>query len=598
MDRENPLRLDLEPLSTDLLEKKSLQPPPVSGRSADQFPTSPSFKPADPPASATPVSTMPFSGEQISESGESDIGNAERHHHHHHHEGHHHHIEGGGGESSEQCPPSAVPITAPAIHFSEGQTSESDAGSLGHHHHHGGHHHHIEGGGRENSEQCPPSVVSIAAPPVEQFDSHGGPGAHPFVDREILQTHYLSMMPKIMSDSENPRRQYNRIRHYSFTQPEETHAHFFFVQHGEDAREDESAAIEEGGRHTVPRGIAPQRRIYVVVFSIDGGGIRGIIPAFLMELIETKVGKPISQIVDLIAGTSTGGILALGLSTLNEEERGSRYSARDLFQLYLHHGPTIFTRRKANLSGLRGAEYKTGPFEDLLNRYFKETTMADSAMNVLVTAFDVERTKPKFFKSYTAAQDPNHNFFRKDVARATSAAPTFFKPKKLHSMPNRFGDHVEICAIDGGMCANNPAMCAFSEALRLYPTATDIILGSFGTGHATVPLLHEKACQMGLVGWAQNITDITIDGPAAIVDYQLNQLQIAFGGRLRYFRFQIEIQKENARMDDVLSKNLTILRHRAEELARTPSLIQFIDLLQMLPSVQERQRMLVDSSSR
>jgi patatin-like phospholipase/acyl hydrolase len=350
--------------------------------------------------------------------------------------------------------------------------------------------------------------------------------------------------------------------------------------------------MEKRVRSAIPRGIAPQRHIYVVVFSIDGGGIRGIIPAFLMEAIEAKVRKPISQIVDLMAGTSTGGILTLGLSTPNEEEGGSRYSARDLFQLYLQHGSVIFTKRKANFSGLRGAEYKTKPFEDLLNRYFGETTMANSTMNILVTAFDIERTKPKFFKSYTAAQDPNHNFFRKDVARATSAAPTFFKPKKLHSVPNSFGDRVEICAIDGGMCANNPAMCAFSEALRLYPAATDIILCSFGTGHATVPLSHEGACQMGLVGWAQNITDITIDGPAAIVDYQLNQLQVAFGGRLQYFRFQIEIQKENASMDDVSSKNLTVLRHRAEELARTYSFMQFTDLLQTLPPMQERRRML------
>jgi patatin-like phospholipase/acyl hydrolase len=339
---------------------------------------------------------------------------------------------------------------------------------------------------------------------------------------------------------------------------------------------------------SIPMELAPSRRVPVVALSIDGGGIRGLIPAHLFTQIEFKTGYKMWQLADLIAGTSTGGILALGLSTMDETEQDACFAAHDLLHMYREQGDIVFTPKPFSLGSLARAKYKERPFYQLLSSYFKDSTLSKSMTDVVVTSFDIGRKKPKFFKSYAGAKDPHHDFFRRDVARATSAAPTYFKPAKIFSLPDQYNDRLGIDAIDGGMCANNPALCAFSEALYLYPDATDIIIASFGTGHATVPLRYHDAKKMGAVGWGMQIANITIDGPADVVDYQMNQISKTFSGRVQYFRFQTELQKANAAMDNVSADNLTTLEHRAEEIARTPKFNEFIQLLQSLPLTPER----------
>ncbi|MDR2416969.1 MAG: patatin-like phospholipase family protein [Holosporales bacterium] len=345
----------------------------------------------------------------------------------------------------------------------------------------------------------------------------------------------------------------------------------------------------------IPRLIgAPSRETPVVIFSIDGGGIRGLIPAYVLARIEEITGRPISRLANLIAGTSTGGILALGLTV--PEQGNPRFSARDLLRLYQEQGNRVFSKRRANFGGVLKAKYKSGPFEELLASYFGETTLADSLTHTLVTGFDIERQKPKIFKTSSARADALRNFLMRDVARATSAAPTYFKPAKISSTPNSSGDRQEIVAVDGGLCANNPALCALCEARLLYPDASEYIVISLGTGRATVPLFYRDARDMSILGWGMRIPGILIDGPADLTDHLMRVSGDLPQERLRYRRLQVELQAGNAAMDDISSQNIATLLHRAEAITGTSSFQDVVRLLGCLPDALERHESLgIDS---
>ncbi len=125
------------------------------------------------------------------------------------------------------------------------------------------------------------------------------------------------------------------------------------------------------------------------ILSVDGGGIRGIIPAIILAEIESRTKKPISQIFDLMAGTSTGGIIVAGLCK-KDERRNPQYFANDLVELYQEYGAYIFQAsfwRRSIASWLSGSQYSYKNMEFILNKYFGESTMADVASNLLLTRY-------------------------------------------------------------------------------------------------------------------------------------------------------------------------------------------------------------------
>jgi hypothetical protein len=138
------------------------------------------------------------------------------------------------------------------------------------------------------------------------------------------------------------------------------------------------------------------------VLSIDGGGIRGIIPALILAELEQRAERPIAKIFDLVAGTSTGGILAVGL-TMAGARRKPKYSARDLVALYEEEGDDIFHRSKWHqiraVGSLAEEKYPSGGIERVLGERFAEAWLSESLTNVLVTAYDIELRRPHFFKS-------------------------------------------------------------------------------------------------------------------------------------------------------------------------------------------------------
>ncbi len=219
------------------------------------------------------------------------------------------------------------------------------------------------------------------------------------------------------------------------------------------------------------------------ILSLDGGGIRGIIPGEILVALENKLQDKtgdkkarIPDYFDLIAGTSTGGILTCSMLYPDKNNPGRPlYDADDSVKMYIKKGDDIFDPKSF---GILHEKYPSSGIENVLADFFPDYNLSDLLKPCIITSYDIENQKPKFFKQLKAKQDKEYNFRIKDVARATSAAPSFFEPAFIQSLAG-----TNFSLIDGGVIVNNPAVCAYAEASRLYkckPEETVIV--SLSTG--------------------------------------------------------------------------------------------------------------------
>ncbi|MGK7379763.1 CBASS cGAMP-activated phospholipase [Planococcus sp. 1R117A] len=303
------------------------------------------------------------------------------------------------------------------------------------------------------------------------------------------------------------------------------------------------------------------------VLAIDGGGIRGIIPALILAEIEKCTGRNISDLFDMIVGTSTGGILALGLVKPNNLKK-PQYTAAELAKLYEEESERIFDKQFMHfeLRGLFEERYSNEGIETVLEEYFGDSRFSDSLTDVIVTSYEIESRTPYFFKHFKM-QLPNYtnqngDVFMKDIARATSAAPTFFEPKKILSGSE------SLALIDGGIFSNNPAMCAYVEAKTRYPEQEDLVVVSLGTGEQTGSIKYEEAKKWGVVNWAPAILDIVFDGVSKTVDYQLRKLLPLQEGIERYYRFQDPLTKPDDDLDNITKENIEKLKKMAYQMIK------------------------------
>ncbi|HCT83881.1 MAG: patatin [Candidatus Margulisiibacteriota bacterium] len=295
------------------------------------------------------------------------------------------------------------------------------------------------------------------------------------------------------------------------------------------------------------------------VLSIAGGGIRGIIPAIVLCEIEKRAKNRAAKLFDLIAGTSTGGILALGITKPHPGKPEPEFSAKDLVNLYENEGESIFPGSLFNeLRGWICTKYGCAGIEKVLNKYFQDTYLSKSITDVFITSYETETRKPFFFDSKKAKKDIEYDFFMKDVARSTSAAPTYFSPAYIKTA-STLGHYT---LLDGGLYANNPAMCAYVEALKRFPeNDMDITLVSLGTGIMHHTLFYDKIKSYGKLGWARLIMDVVSDGINETVDYQLKKILPE-----NFYSFQVNLSDASESMDDASVNNIQKLKVMAQEL--------------------------------
>jgi len=269
------------------------------------------------------------------------------------------------------------------------------------------------------------------------------------------------------------------------------------------------------------------------ILCIDGGGMRGVIPSYLLAkfsecLIQEGDSRPLVDHFDLIAGTSTGGIIALALtcpaekSALGSDGAPPSYvyepRKRTLLQrvmrrpasydkagilppsvdlkristLYKEYGKAIFPKRQSMLFGsLFIDKYDSAPLEQFLQEMFRDVPLSEATVPVLAMSYDISGTgRPFPLCSYD-----DHQFRFWEAARASSAAPTYFRPAFFTDRET--GENLVL--LDGGVVANNPVLYAYAHARKLYPDCQKFHILSLSTGRAELNLQISK--KTGVIGW-------------------------------------------------------------------------------------------------
>jgi uncharacterized protein len=297
--------------------------------------------------------------------------------------------------------------------------------------------------------------------------------------------------------------------------------------------------------------------------------------------------KPLYAYFDLIAGTSTGGILAAGLAAPHPQDM-SRPAATpaELVALYRDQGGDIFDRgffrsvRKAfanifsaNLSGVVEEKYPHGPLEEKLRKTLGARRISDALTSLLITAYDIgERTTVTMKKRpLRPGEAPQDDFLFWQVARATSAAPTYFEPARVTNLTT--GKSMTL--VDGGVYANNPAVCAFVEAHKMGATAESMLLVALGTGHQNRAYSYYETRNWGPINWINPahgapIISILMHGQSHAAEHQL-ALLLNGGPQTNYYRLDAELNGVNDEMDDASDENLAALDRFAKRLIEAES---------------------------
>ena len=210
--------------------------------------------------------------------------------------------------------------------------------------------------------------------------------------------------------------------------------------------------------------IRNEQQPFYNILSIDGGGIRGVIPAIWLMALEHKIKQPISSIFHVVAGTSTGAIIAAGLTTPSLENPSKPcYQASDLVELYRTQSAKVFAKNPGFLNQLRASWLKEPKYIDdsrhmIFCNYFGGSKIADTVAELVIPAVTSSGSATEIFTRHASRQDITRNFILTEILMCTSAAPSYFPPYKLN----------ETTYIDGGVQANNPAMLAYDHTVKIY----------------------------------------------------------------------------------------------------------------------------------
>eukprot|EP01064_Diplonema_japonicum_P035757 TRINITY_DN7841_c0_g1_i2.p1 TRINITY_DN7841_c0_g1~~TRINITY_DN7841_c0_g1_i2.p1 ORF type:complete len:432 (+),score=86.91 TRINITY_DN7841_c0_g1_i2:76-1296(+) len=333
---------------------------------------------------------------------------------------------------------------------------------------------------------------------------------------------------------------------------------------------------------------ALQGKKKITILSIDGGGIRGLIPALLIEHMEKLTGQRAAEMFDLLAGTSTGAILSVlcslpdkpgskKLSPLTDgpglvklyQERGAEIfplidddddaPAKDLQSFFAKAKNTVAGEVKGAISVVSSALSKPKYSEKGLEKVIKsfteqngyELTLADCVKPVYISAVEMAAPwGPIFFSSLDAVADGGINgcnYQLADVARATSAAPTFLPSKKFKNVVSKNGKNtpgnVEVTCVDGGVCCNNPSLAVLNYVRSIVGSEPEIVLVSLGTGRIHQTYDHKTMSNWGAANWIEPLISTMMSGTSKLMHDQIETIA-AGDPRTSYFRYQMVIPED------------------------------------------------------
>jgi patatin-like phospholipase/acyl hydrolase len=339
----------------------------------------------------------------------------------------------------------------------------------------------------------------------------------------------------------------------------------------------------------------------ILILSIDGGGLRGVVPLTILKKVQQQInsGREIWELFDLVAGTSTGGLItsALTLRSGDPAKKRAQHSIDDILTIYKEKGHIIFPQRNAlEKAWHAGADLVSPKFsEDGLHRVLTDMlgnhTITDCLTNILISTYDLHSNRPLFFKSIDNKYDNQLNPKLYDICRATSAGPTYLPAYRFNYAKNTDKaddpDKLARYCVDGGIFVNNPSMAALSDMMknRKYyaPTAAEnddeffknIFVLSIGTGTYSEDFTWNECHSRGLVWWAENISELMMRGVNLTTHYQMEQMM----EEGHYLRLTIDIkQEEYAEMSDSSSDTTQYLIKETEsQVLHNPKLMHDLD---------------------
>jgi patatin-like phospholipase/acyl hydrolase len=251
------------------------------------------------------------------------------------------------------------------------------------------------------------------------------------------------------------------------------------------------------------------------ILTIDGGGIKGLYSASILAMFEEKTGKKSSDCFDMISGTSTGGLIALGLAS------GS--SAKDLSNMYLEKGNRIFPTSEWSLirwidrriihffkQTFFFGKFSGRALKQVLEEQFKETTLGELNNLVLIPSYNLVSGMPRMFKfpHIEAGFFTDKDIKLVDVGLATSAAPTYLP---IHP-------HNDKLYVDGGLWANNPTLCAVLEAIKYFvgdgKEYSHLEILSISSVKNPSGMVAKKRLRRSFVGWRSKLIELPMEGQA------------------------------------------------------------------------------------
>ncbi|XP_057457695.1 patatin-like protein 2 [Lotus japonicus] len=339
----------------------------------------------------------------------------------------------------------------------------------------------------------------------------------------------------------------------------------------------------------------------VTVLSIDGGGIRGIIPATILEFLEAQLQEldgesaRLADYFDVIAGTSTGGLVTAMLSAPNDKQR-PLFAAKDIKPFYLEHCPKIFPQHRGPfvsirnlLKSIRGPKYNGKYLHKVVREKLGETRVHETLTNVVIPTFDIKTMQPTIFSSYKIKNSPCFDAQLSDVCIGTSAAPTYLPAYSFRNQDSE-GNLQEFNLVDGGVCANNPTLVALNEVTKQIMNQNPdffsikpmeygrFLIISLGTGTAK----NEKkfnakmTAKWGLLDWLTKsgstpLIDLFTQSSADMVDFHLSTTTQALKSHDNYLRIQDDtLLGTDSSVDVATKENLENLSQIGERLLKKP----------------------------
>ncbi|XP_022772184.1 patatin-like protein 2 [Durio zibethinus] len=337
----------------------------------------------------------------------------------------------------------------------------------------------------------------------------------------------------------------------------------------------------------------------ITILSIDGGGIRGIIPGTILAFLEAQLQKldgeeaRLADYFDVIAGTSTGGLVTAMITAPNEKNR-PLYAAKDITDFYLEHCPKIFPQDRSPLAPatnliktITGPKYDGEYLHELLREKLGETRLNQALANVVIPTFDIKLLQPKIFSTYEVKIHPWKDALLSDICIGTSAAPTYLPAHHFKTQDSN-GVVEEFNLIDGGVAANDPTLVAVSEMTKeivrgapgffpIKPTDYSrflvISLGT-GSGKSEEKYDSEQAAKWGVLGWLTSehstpLVDVFTQASSDMAGYHLAAVFQALQSENSYLRVQDDtLTGAIASVDIATKENLENLVKTGEDLLK------------------------------